>query len=335
MRINFGIYSIGRVIQPALLQFDMTVSDFLKNTWKNYQDEGFYTSAKFAGSQLFRDGPLARLDRLGYNRGPNIYEFDWDLVIVLDACRADLMKEVFQDYQFVDEFDTILTVASKSQQWMDRTFVSEYEDEIAKTTYITANMFSRRLDPQDFNYLDEIWRTQWDDDLGTVPPRPVTDRAITELRENDPDRLLVHYMQPHYPFIKNKLADGINLDFAFYREGSETNVWNRLQAGEVAKSEVWEAYRENLRLVMDNVGLLLNNADVDNAIITADHGNSFGTLGIYGHPPSSPLRCLRNVPFIRTSGSNNETYRPEITDRSGPRPSEEDVSEKLSALGYK
>lgn len=313
----------------------MTIADFLNYTWKNYREEGVFGSIRFAGSQLFRDAPLKQLDHLGYNRGPNIYEFDWDLVVILDACRADLMEEVYQQYEFVEEYDSIFSIASKSQKWLDRTFTNEYSKDIANTTYVTGNMFSRRLEPKNFNYLDEVWRYQWDEELGTVPPRPITDRAITELRENDPERLILHYMQPHYPFIGNKLADGINLDYAFHKEGAENNVWNRLKLGEVTESEVWEAYRENLRLVMDEVELLLNNSDVDNAIITADHGNSFGTLGIYAHPPHTPLRCLREVPFIRAEGVDERTYDPEVTESSNLRTGEEDISDKLSALGYK
>lgn len=313
----------------------MTFSDFVRNTWSNYRSEGVRPTTAFVATQLLRDGPLARLDRLGYNRGPNIYEFDWDLVIVLDACRADLMKEVYEEYDFINEFDSIRSVASKSQQWMDRTFIDNYRQEISETIYITANMFSRRLDPSNFHYLDEVWKTHWDDELGTVPPRPLTDRAITELRRRDPERLIVHYMQPHYPFIENKIADGINLDFAFYREGSETNVWSKLESGDVSKEQVWEAYRDNLRLVMDDVELLLDNADVDSAIITADHGNSFGTLGIYGHPPSAPLSCLRDVPFLRTKGKDTHTHEPKFTERTSVRHEEDNISEKLAALGYK
>lgn len=316
----------------------MTFSDFLGNTFDTYQTQGVKPAAQFAAEQLLRDGPLARIDRLGYNRGPNIYSFDWDLVIILDACRADLMREVYDEYDFVDTFDSIDSIASKSQQWMDRTFVEEYYREISETTYITANMFSRRLDPDEFEYLDEVWRSHWDDNLGTVPPRPLTDRAITEIRQNDPERIIVHYMQPHYPFIENKLADGINLDFAFNRDGSEVNIWSKLESGEVSKEEAWSAYRENLRFVMDEVKLLLYNAEVDNVIITADHGNSFGTLGIYGHPPSTPLNCLRNVPFIRTSGRDTHEHEPEFTDRTKVRydvESEGAIEEKLAALGYK
>jgi len=316
----------------------MSFSDFLGNTFDTYRTEGVKPATRFAAEQLLRDGPLARIDKLGYNRGPNIYSFDWDLVIVLDACRADLMREVYREYDFVDEFNSINSIASKSQQWMDKTFVDEYSDEIAETTCVTGNMFSRRLNPDDFAYLDEVWRTHWDDELGTIPPRSLTDRAITELRESDPERLLVHYMQPHYPFIRNKLADGINLDFAFHREGTELNVWSRLESGEVTKEEVWNAYRDNLCLVMDEVRLLLENAEVDNAIITADHGNSFGTLGIYGHPPAAPLNCLRRVPFIRTEGNDTQTHDPEFTERTPIRDgleADEKIKKKLAALGYK
>ncbi|QZP38239.1 hypothetical protein [Halobaculum magnesiiphilum] len=312
----------------------MSVFDFLQNTACELREKGVRSTARTVGVEVFRNGPLRRLDKLGYKRGPNIYDFDWDLLLVLDACRADLMREVYPEYDFPEEYAEIHSVGSKSQQWLERTFATEYQDEVSRTTYVTANMFSSELDPARFNLLDELWQTHWDEDIGIVPPRPVTDRAITELRENNPDRLIVHYMQPHYPFIDNKLADGVNLDYAFRKEGDEQNVWSLLEAGEVGREEVWTAYRENLRLVMNEVELLLSNADVGSVVVTSDHGNAFGSLGIYGHPPLA-VSCLREVPFIRTSGTDTRTYDPEVTEPSIRHGDQMNVDSRLAALGYK
>jgi len=49
--------------------------------------------------------------------------------------------------------------------------------------------------------LDEVWTYAWDNELNTIPARPITDRAISTWRQEDVNKMIVHYMQPHVPFI--------------------------------------------------------------------------------------------------------------------------------------
>lgn len=42
---------------------------------------------------------------------------------------------------------------------------------------------------------------QWDDDLETVRPEAVTNAARKAHRDYPDKRIIVHYMQPHIPFI--------------------------------------------------------------------------------------------------------------------------------------
>ena len=55
--------------------------------------------------------------------------------------------------------------------------------------------------------MREVWRDAWDYDRGTVLPRAVTDAAIRAGRNQDLDRLVVHYMQPHFPCIAGHDGD--------------------------------------------------------------------------------------------------------------------------------
>jgi hypothetical protein len=44
-------------------------------------------------------GVLCRTSPL-FESGINIYEKDWDLLVVLDTCQVDAMKEVIGEYYF-------------------------------------------------------------------------------------------------------------------------------------------------------------------------------------------------------------------------------------------
>ncbi|MEF8777758.1 MAG: hypothetical protein V5A36_02485, partial [Natronomonas sp.] len=127
--------------------------------------------------------------------GTNVYERDWDVLIVLDACRVDLLRSVADEYAFLGEIERVNSIGSMSKEWMAKTFSDEYVAETANTAYVTANVFSEQmLSADQFQELDEVWRYGWDETADTVPPRPVTDRAIRAAREVGSERLIVHYV---------------------------------------------------------------------------------------------------------------------------------------------
>jgi hypothetical protein len=126
-------------------------------------------------------------------------------------------------------------------------------------------------------------------------------------------------MKPHEPFVENS---------------PDSTAWQRLQWGEYDIDDLIPDYKDNLRNVLEDVELLLENTDADNVVITADHGNSYGEYGFYGHRPYLPLKGMRQVPWVETSATDRETYEPE-TDSSSEAESEVTRDEMLTALGYR
>ena len=68
--------------------------------------------------------------------GKNIYEKDWHVLLVLDACRVDTLQEVADEYEFIENVESVWSVGSQSAEWMANTFRSDWYDEIEATTYI-------------------------------------------------------------------------------------------------------------------------------------------------------------------------------------------------------
>ena len=152
-----------------------------------------------------------------------IWERDWDVLCILDACRLDLMQSMAAEgrYDYLpprEEIDTLWSVGSQSAEWMGRTFAPAYADEMARTAYVTGNPFTGQdcahmdevsgetlpLREEEFGLLYEAWRTEWlHASISTIPPRPLTDAAIHVWRNReqfDVDHVVVHYMRPHAPF---------------------------------------------------------------------------------------------------------------------------------------
>ena len=283
-------------------------------------------------------GVAHRLSALSPGGGTNVYERDWDLLVLLDACRVDALEAVADEYAFLpDTVPSLRSVAPNSELWLERTFTSEHEREIACTTYVTANGHadgfydgSFEVDVGQFRTIDPVYEYGFDESAGTIPPRPVTDAAIRRFREDPPERGVVHYMQPHTPYRVLDL-DGIGeRDGKAFRE----TVWDWIAAGRLSREEAWEYYLDNLRWVLDDVAVLLENVDADHVIVSADHGEAFGEWGAYGHSAHGEFEGLRRVPWARTTATDRETHEPEMAPAKEDS-DDVDIEEQLEYLGYR
>lgn len=326
----------------------MTLKDMIQDARKDYQKYGL-KSFKFTLEELFH----GILSRVGFfaNYGHDFYDEDWDLLILLDACRWDLMEEVEDEYEFIETSDNICVHSSHSREFLHKTFMNfdgglierfriwgrimndpddisifknyydEREDRLSNTSYISWNVFTSMFDGSKFDEFIPVGRAKWGDDEQILPPREITDRAIENMRRKDSDRTVVHYMQPHTPFRNGDTTE------------VEGSVWDRIQRGEKDYDEAWEEYIDNLRWVLDDVELLLENVDAEKVVISADHGNAIGEFGCYGHRPYVPLPAVKKVPHIETSATDEKTYGPDIDELENANQNE--VEERLKNLGYK
>ena len=312
----------------------MTIRSWFAKQPLRYREEGIHQANRKNKREIMRY-TLQGVDRLD-SRGSSIYEREWDALIVLDACRVDVLNEISSEYSFLpSEISSKRSVASCSRLWMDRNFRPEYSRDMKNTVHVTGNPYSQdHLEGSWFHTLDEVWKYAWDSNLGTVPCRPITERAIKSSRTQNQNRLLVHYLQPHFPSVPEPLDSAINLET--FGDGWNS-IWDRLMKGDIDKESVWESYQENLRYVLNDVEILLQNIDAENVIITADHGNAFGEWGLYGHPPRTPISPLREVPWVRVSAQDSGNYEPSTEkgeNQLDETTVETTVESRLEDLGY-
>lgn len=185
--------------------------------------------------------------------------------------------------------------------------------------------------------------SEWDEDLGTVLPADVTKAAI-EAFETYPDkRLIVHYMQPHQPWI-GPTAHAI-------RKRAEVRGWmhNRVEGdhgrgefglvrdGVISHDKMEQAYRESLEITLEHVQRLLD-AVPGRAVVTADHAELLGervtpiTRRRYGHPTNLKFKTLRRVPWLEIPGETRRDVSPDPPVES--RMTIEAREDRLAALGY-
>jgi hypothetical protein len=282
--------------------------------------------------------------------GTNIYERDWDTLLILDTCRIDALRQVAPEYDFISGIESIVSVGSTSNEWMANTFTETYLQEVNKTAYVSANGYSSRVfedrlypevhmdgkhhppswpknnicEPEDFARLDQVWRYAPQDNPGHTLPEYVMDRAISVNRSGIADREVIHFNQPHAPYIATALSEDREL------HDHEESPFDALRDG-VSKSVIWEAYLDNLRMALDQIEILLANISAEKVVITADHGEAFGEWGMYGHLPGMLHPHVKQVPWATTSATDTEGYEPTLE----PSETGRNTEEHLRALGYK
>lgn len=317
----------------------MTFTDWVEESRFKVEQYGVRKGGRsaifdFWGGALRHASHTFRFDQ----RGTNVYEKEWDVLLLLDTCRPDVMAEISNGYDFLPrDIPSFTSVGSTSWEFLNRTFANANPEVVADTAYVCANNFSQEFGnafnpgPESFGLLDEVWRYGWDDDLGVVPPETVTDRAVSIGRESEFDRMIVHYMQPHVPYRSLDVGDRAEAD---ERGEAEKSVWDLLQMGEMDREEALDAYRDNLRWVLDDgVAPLLQNLDAETVVLSSDHGEAFGEWGLYGHYRHVPAPALREVPWVVTSATDEWTLDPKV-EHEDVELKQATLEDRLTALGY-
>lgn len=286
-----------------------------------------------------------------------VMDADWDTLVILDGCRFDLFEPVHE--RFVEsepDYDlrSVTSMGSSSQEFIEGNFRGETYDD---TVYVSANPFVGRYEDDTFHAVKNLFVTEWDDTLNTVRPSVVTEAGINAHEEHPHKRIIVHYMQPHYPFIgergqefehrglypEDSVTTGRNKKTDPDVGDVPTRVWFRLRKGEIDVETAWELYRENLEVVVPHVRDL-RAAISGKTVISSDHGNLMGErvwpvpIRGYGHPDYLHVQELLQVPWlVLPAVGDRRSVRADEPEQDMRKQSvnEETVEERLSHLGYR
>jgi hypothetical protein len=254
--------------------------------------------------------------------GVSIWEKDWDVLLILDGCRVDIFKQIF------DDTESVTSVATTSRTWIKRTFNNnEYLNNVG---YITANPFYTEADTDRLGYFHAEGVVETDYGIETVPPRTLAEHAIDVWRRRQTigiDQLVIHFMQPHTPFRSRPEW----FECAVGENRFSGDFWRRFRNGGFERDNVWSAYQDNLEWVVDEAVDPMRQNIEGQIALSADHGNLLGEYGIYGHPVGFPITAVREVPWKTLDGVDEGTIQPEQVSVSNTI----DTESQLKALGYK
>ena len=262
---------------------------------------------------------------------------DWSVIILLDACRADYFDRIRsgarpvrslgrETSDWVQAFSEMARSWGKELLWVTANPV--VDDELAAFGSRTG-LITLRVWESDWDYHTEM-------KIPSVHPSRVN-RAVEEYvkEHGQPERMIVHYLQPHSPYIGDfPLAVAVWgwMPDDFSKEASDLPAPDEaIERRAIGWSELRRAYRENLKLVMPYVEDLCARLD-GKVVITADHGELLGELGRFGHHPQWPSRVLETVPWLELE---NGEFSPSPVFRGETEGPAQDVLERrLRSLGY-
>jgi len=106
------------------------------------------------------------------------------------------------------------------------------------------------------------------------------------------------------------------------------------------RKELRRAYRENLKLVLEEVARLQDEL-VGKTVITADHGELLGErsqpipIREYGHPGGTYLEQLVKAPWITLEFDERKSIESGEVAAKEPNMDTDEVENQLRALGYR
>jgi hypothetical protein len=315
-----------------------------------------------------------------------IMQEKWDYLIILDACRYDYFERFYGQY-LNGRLEKRLSVGSCTPEWRNKSFPEFYQG----LSYISANPFINSQTPMrgflstdHFSTVHDLWLNDWDPEKKTVPPEKVTQRAKEIAQSTSYSRMIIHYMQPHEPYLVEKYA---SLSYQWLPPANPVIAKSRLagkkpprmkkavriisnflrRTGLLGWISLWrirsilgmpplshfdairrkygkegirEAYRDNLKIVLESVQKLVENLS-GTIIVTSDHGEMLGEGGSYGHWKRSKKKTLREIPWlvidkgpkkvlVRDRAQHDQTVESEISDKDRKK----QVQDRLRALGY-
>jgi hypothetical protein len=298
----------------------------------------------------------------------NLMDENWDILIILDACRYDYFKKVYKKYIKKGTLKKAISPAKHTMEWLAKIFIEYYDDivYISATPRVNSKLEIEELGfkfdgKKHFFKIIDVWDFGWNENLGTIPPENVTKTFLKIMKKYKEKRFILHYKQPHAPYIGKKYrkyiskkhmerVDKILEDIGNFKKFAEKiilkifgisigwRILNFLYKGPTSQTcaiylkEGWkgvrEAYKENLEFVLKNLKEIIDNFK-GNILITSDHGEFLGEYRCYGH-----LEMMRKpenieVPWLKIDGEKKSKIKFTEKDRLIKRISELKIKNKI------
>ena len=204
-------------------------------------------------------------------------------MIILDACNWRVLSILRPNW----EVKPVLSRGSSTPEWLRKSFVEPLKDVV----HISANPFIFELEDvrKMFKRVIDLHLFCWDEKLFTVRPSSVS-LFVKEVLATGETKMIVHYMQPHAPFLTSTWLNSYSQDYR--KRLLAPRAYDLAMKSFEARKEFKREYIENVAAVAKHVESLIKyvkDYDADfKIVLTSDHSEL-----LRGH--YSPLRDKRKI----------------------------------------
>lgn len=161
----------------------------------------------------------------------SLLDEEWDVLIILDACRYDIFKQVYEKQQRnPGQLKKAKTFSKGTKEWMQNNFVDQDCSDIVYIDPIV--MFHQFIPHNTFFKTIMVWEDNWDYEYGTITPEDMTRVALQQFKRYPGKRFIVHYHQPHPPYLLEE-----------YKEFGEIDTPEKIQKNIKKKFSFTECYQ--------------------------------------------------------------------------------------------
>lgn len=227
---------------------------------------------------------------------------EWDLLLILDACRYDYFNEL---NVIPGKLYAVDSANHYTPSWIATTFPYIYDYVYCSGNPLIGNYdlgpwgFPGYKADDHFFKVDPVWDWGWNKKLRTVEPYMMIQSIFSNLPEQK--RLIAHFLQPHGPYIGYTRLHVSTLQ-------KTVNEAKGLADPEVADNPLFshplleQAYKHNLEHVLYFIGGVCERyAEEYKIVISSDHGELLGLKypGKVGHSADDKEYVeLRKVPWL-------------------------------------
>jgi hypothetical protein len=281
---------------------------------------------------FLRDSFINKAASIIYKRKKGFFVLneEWDNLIILDACRYDFFKEAYINRNMKGTLYEKKSRGSHTISFLLENFRNEYYSDII---YITANPYVDQVLKNKFFKIVSVWKDGWDEKEKTVLPKIMFEYTIKTRRDYPSKKLIIHFMQPHYPYIGYKFAQK-DLKKLKKSQPNSTSLIRKTKKKSffilysaniyslINRKTHVSIYKNNLELVLDYVEKLFEVLPGTN-IVTSDHGEAFGEkilpflpFRLYGHHRRFKIPVLLKVPWLKFKSSKKDVqYSSDILEK--------------------
>lgn len=259
------------------------------------------------------------------NTGTYVLDEKWDNLIILDACRFDAFLKAMEADPLPGRLESRISRGADTTSFLVQNFGGRKCGDIV---YLSANPTVGSVTSRSFWKILPVWKQN-------LRPETLTRRAVEAIQTYPDKRLVIHYLQPHHPYLGLRLYRNPRRKYTdllgVYTAGAYAMIEKKTQV---------VLYERNLRFVWPHVKNLLEQLP-GKTVVTADHGEAFGekvgVLRLWGHGAGARIPALVLVPWLVAENkavSREKVVWGEETGERLARSEEEDIRRRLVDLGY-